>query len=627
MFNRNPKHWKMQHIQPDINEHLKNNNTDHCPLDSINNTTSTIMSRPSNWTTWRSTHHPTTVEPATSGGVPDDANSTMTNAATTSFNIHCDINRKSVKRTYDGCITGQLESGINGQTKCNVDESIGHALDDIIHPQIQIESSGSKSNLRNVNNGKFTVPPGMTRPTNVTYNDCMTVQLESGINGRNKYNVDESKQKKNREKSNRSYRKKFYEDQVKYIVDKYNKENQDARYVPLEKMVWIGDMKTGSFETVVPLTPMGEVHIMQRRGLPRKTVQGAIVKSSCNKKIIVHEESRFQMSQACWAKWGDDAQSEYCRATKLTGYICFSGRQIGCQNSRYAYMLFDDDNKSKSKKKNENYKWKCPNQTQDDKRSRAKNARRISLPEKGEKKGKNEKDHSIIKEKEYSNRGHIPKEHTKRYWEIITKLAKEQNTTDEKDIATLIVKADRNWKRDEIMRKDSKDRTSSLLCFQPPPKTNLIELSMIFDTLRGELPCRIPIVEKAFGLKKYLKDNNIFIIRIVSMTQIQFNDRIKNDNTIQEKRKKWCKIEGCKKFAHNAFGKDCVCYKHADKEKKQCKQCGLRVGRNKGDLCNHCFAKTKKKDDSNGSTDKICKNCMARPARIAGGLCKTCRIR
>ena len=204
----------MQHIQPDINEHLKNNNTDHCPLDSINNTTSTIMSRPSNWTTWRSTHHPTTVEPDTSGGVPDDANSTMTNAATTSFNIHCDINRKSVKRTYDGCITGQLDSGINGQTKCNVDESIGHALDDIIHPQIQIESSGSKSNLRNVNNGKFTVPPGMTRPTNVTYNDCMTVQLESGINGQNKYNVDESKQKKNREKSNRSYRKKFYEEQV-----------------------------------------------------------------------------------------------------------------------------------------------------------------------------------------------------------------------------------------------------------------------------------------------------------------------------------------------------------------------------------------------------------------------------
>ena len=116
------------------------------------------------------------------------------------------------------------------------------------------------------------------------------------------------------------------------------------------------------------------------------------------------------MSQACWAKWGDDAQSEYYPATKLTGYICFSG----CQNSRYAYTLFDDDNKSKSKKNNKNYKWKYPNQTQDDKRSRAKNARRISLPEKGEK-GKNEKDHSIIKEKEYSNRGHIPEEQTKRY--------------------------------------------------------------------------------------------------------------------------------------------------------------------------------------------------------------------
>ena len=63
----------------------------------------------------------------------------------------------------------------------------------------------------------------------------------------------------------------------------------------------------------------------------------------------------------------------------------------------------------------------------------------------------------------------------------------------------------------------------------------------------------------------------------------------------RRKGKKLCKIEGCKKIAHNAFGKDCVCYKHADKEKKQCKQCGLRVGRNKGDLCNHCFAKTKKR--------------------------------
>ena len=613
------------------------------------------MSRPSNWTTWRAAHLSTTVEQATSGGIPDDANSTRINAAMALLNFHYDINRKSVKRkkadkvtdgtfdrntsvstypycmppsiadiTHNDCTTGQLDSGINRQTECNVDESIIHALDDIINPQIKIESSGSKSNLRNVNNDEVTVPPGMTRPTNATYNECMTAQLESGINGRNNYNVDESKQKKNREKSNRSYRKKFYEEQVTKMVDNYNKENQDAQYVPLEKRVWIGDMKTGSFETVVPLTPMGEVHIMQPRGLPKKTVQGAIVKSSNN--FNFHEESRFQMSQACWAKWGD-AQSEYYPATKLTGYICFSGCQTGCQNSWHAYMLFEDDNKNKSKKNNESYMWRTPNQTKDNKRSRAKNAKRISLPDKGEKKGKNEKDHSIIKEKEYSNREHIPEEQTKRYWEIITKLAKEQNTTDEKDIATLIVKADRNWEADEIMRRDSKDCTSSLVCCQPPPKTNLIELSMIFETLRGELPCRIPIVEKAFGLKKYLKDNNIFIIQIVSMTQIQFDERIKNDNMIQEKRKKLCKIEGCKKFAHNAFGKDCVCYKHADKEKKHCKQCRVRVGQNKGDLCKHCFTSNNKKNNSNGSTDKTCKNCMARPARIAGGLCKPCRIR
>ena len=611
------------------------------------------MSPTSNWTTWGNAHLPMTVEQTTSGGVPDDANLTMINAAATLVNIHRDINRKSVKRkmavkvtagtldcnasvntdpycmpqsiadiTHNDCITGQLDSGINRQTKCNVDESTRNALDDIIYPQIKIESSGSKANLRNVNNGEFTVPPGMTQPTNVTNNDCMTVQLESGINGRNKYNFDESKKEKNREKSNRNYRKKFYEKQVNNIVDNYNKENQYAQYVPLEKMVWIGDMKTGSFETVVQLSPMDKVRIMQGRGLPQKMVQGAIVKSSCNN-LSVHEESRFQMSQACWAKWGDDAQSEYYQATKLTGYICFSG----CQKSSYAYMLFNDDNKNKSKKKNEHYKWKCPNQTQDDKGRRAKNARRISLPEKGEKKGKNKKDHSIIKEEEYSNRGHIPEEHTKRYWEMITKFAKEQNTTDKKDIATLIVKADTNWKLDEIMRKDKKDCTSSLICSQPPPKTNLIELSMIYGTLRGELPCRIPIVERVLGLKNYLMDHNIFIVQIVSMLQNQdLSERIKNDNALHEKRKSLCKIEGCTQFVHYSFAKDCVCYKHAAQEKKRCKQCGLRVGRNKGVLCNHCFTPNNKKNDSNGSTDKLCKNCMARPTRIAGGLCKICRI-
>ena len=158
-------------------------------------------------------------------------------------------------------------------------------------------------------------------------------------------------------------------------------------------------------------------------------------------------------------------------------------------------------------------------------------------------------------------------------------------------------------------------------------QTNLIELSMIFETLRGELPCRIPIVEKVLGLKNYLMDHNIFIVQIVSMLQNQdLSERIKNDNTLQEKRKSLCKIEGCKQFAHYAFEKDCVCYKHADKEKKLCKQCRLRVGRNKGDLCNHCFTSNNKKYDSNGSTDKLCKNCMARPTRIAGGLCKICRI-
>ena len=70
----------------------------------------------------------------------------------------------------------------------------------------------------------------------------------------------------------------FTKKQVKNIVDNYNKENQDAQYVTLEKMLWIGDMKTGSFETVVQLSPMGKVRIMQEQGLPQKTVQGAIVK-------------------------------------------------------------------------------------------------------------------------------------------------------------------------------------------------------------------------------------------------------------------------------------------------------------------------------------------------------------
>ena len=204
---------------------------------------------------------------------------------------------------------------------------------------------------------------------------------------------------------------------------------------------------------------MGNIRTMKKRGVRTTMVQGAIVKSSCNN-FIVYEESRFQIRQACWAKWEDDVQSKHYPATKLTGYICFSdGQKFG-----YAYTLFDDDNKSKSKKENEKYKRRCSKQIKDARKgSRAKNARRISPPEKGEKKGKNEKDHSIIKEEEYYNRGHIPKEHTKRYWEMITKFAKEQNTTDKKDIATLIVKADTNWKVDEIMRKDRKDCTSSLI--------------------------------------------------------------------------------------------------------------------------------------------------------------------
>ena len=123
---------------------------------------------------------------------------------------------------------------------------------------------------------------------------------------------------------------------------------------------------------------------------------------------------------------------------------------------------------------------------------------------------------------------------------MITKIAKEPNTTDKKDIVTLIITADRNWEADEIVRKDRKDCTSSLICYQPPPKIHLIELSMIFDALRGELPCRIPIVEKAFGLKNHPNDDNIFIIKTVSVVQNHhLTERIKNDNTIQEKKEKF----------------------------------------------------------------------------------------
>ena len=143
-------------------------------------------------------------------------------------------------------------------------------------------------------------------------------------------------------------------------------------------------METGRFETVLQLAPMSNVCTMKKRGVRTTMVQGAIVKSSCNN-FIVYEESRFQIRQACWAKWEDDVQSKHYPATKLTGYICFSdGKKSG-----YTYRLFDDDNKSKSKKENEKYKWRCSKQIKDaHKRSRAKNARRISPPERERKEGR-----------------------------------------------------------------------------------------------------------------------------------------------------------------------------------------------------------------------------------------------
>ena len=164
----------------------------------------------------------------------------------------------------------------------------------------------------------------------------------------------------------------------------------------------------------------------------------------------------------------------------------------------------------------------------------------------------------------------------------------------------------------------------------PPtsPKSPLIELSLTFDILRGNLKGNLGNnVNDALGVCL-----NADICYISAMTALTLGKEQKEKSDILIKlqpKRMTCKVDGCVTPVHLQFYKDGVCFKHGDKKKKKlCKVCHKNIQARGHGLCNPCFKKVP--DDENNKMEGchlgMCRNCKVRKSKKSGGMCSHCRV-
>jgi len=158
------------------------------------------------------------------------------------------------------------------------------------------------------------------------------------------------------------------------------------------------------------------------------------------------------------------------------------------------------------------------------------------------------------------------------------------------------------------------------------PKSPVVELSLIYDIIRGNVignlgkvinECiNVPLGIIAMPYVLAIQDHCIAREELLEAARKEEKSKQPRD------KRRVCNVANCQTFVHQMFVKDGVCYKHGNKTRKGlCKMCHNNVQASYGNLCAPCF---RTQENKGALVKDKCTVCSVRVSVYSGGRCSYC---
>ena len=433
--------------------------------------------------------------------------------------------------------------------------------------------------------------------------------------------------KKEREKSRRtsreSYARKKYETQIKELTDGTDFNEKSVT-------VWVGRLNDGDWVSATQLTPYGMVSDgVGEKNKPKQKFRGAIVAlgDKKNRQYKAVPSPLFKRLGECQAKWEFHTGAKEYTARVWSGtYFCSEQRH----GKKRGYIFVDFGNmKTKGM---ENRRWVPdlqvrvfnPGSSQADgvvdheelisssyyKQSYVKRAKKSIdrySPSKSDSKQSEPEEPEEHDDLSYFGSNNIKcrrasQDERKKYYKSFTSIGL-QLMGEKKGVPPKVPDffraASRVWTyeqkqkhKESLAQFEMRKKSAAVVGREftepvprihkaTPPHHPLMELSLIFDIMRGETIGDLGEgVNEAFGVHHL--EEHCYLNAIKNICA--YNDEKEQKEARKMKQKKKCKVKGCPKQVHTIFHMDCVCYRHGDKNKKKPKNSSAQSAPRRTDL-------------------------------------------
>jgi hypothetical protein len=439
---------------------------------------------------------------------------------------------------------------------------------------------------------------------------------------------DQARKEKQRQKSKLSRDRIFFEKQIEKLTS-----GLPVTFRDMMALVWVGDMKDGRWTAATQLTPMGKVKTIGTVGKRAKYFHGAIVTFGDKKDRRYSSISKkyFKIPRPCHAKYEVFTTAKEYPAMMWTD-PCFN------EHGGTPYTFVDYGRWEKNR---EHRKWVHSGQVREFGEStprstkspdyyspRTTRARKIGYSYIKESAYRKNATEEGMYYKLFSWMSGIPENATKEDIEFFSKYFSQEDQTIHRqnnaprDVPKLFLLADQKWQLISFTR--NKEKGLAKVAPKKSPKSPLIELSLIYQIIRGDLRATIgKQIDDALSVCHH--EPTPYLSAIAQFVgDCNATERSLKLGRRWQKRRAICKVDKCMSYVHLTFAKDGVCYKHAAKEKKKlCSVCQKNQQVRTGGLCHACFKKST--NDTNPSKPRFwCSNCRVRKSRINGGMCPCC---
>ena len=483
----------------------------------------------------------------------------------------------------------------------------------------------------------------------------------------------EKKREKSRRTSRESYARKKYETQIKELTDGTDFNEKSVT-------VWVGRLNDGDWVSATQLTPYGMVSDgVGEKNKPKQKFRGAIVAlgDKKNRQYKAVPSPLFKRLGECQAKWEFHTGAKEYTARVWSGtYFCSEQRH----GKKRGYIFVDFGNmKTKGM---ENRRWVPdlqvrvfnPGSSQADgvvdheelisssyyKQSYVKRAKKSIdrySPSKSDSKQSEPEEPEEHDDLSYFGSNNIKcrrasQDERKKYYKSFTSIGL-QLMGEKKGVPPIVPDffraASRVWTyeqkqkhKESLAQFEMRKKSAAVVGREftepvprihkaTPPHHPLMELSLIFDIMRGETIGDLGEgVNEAFGVHHL--EEHCYLNAIKNICA--YNDEKEQKEARKMKQKKKCKVKGCRKQVHTIFHMDGVCYRHGDKKKKKakkqlCTKCSKKNRSKRGNLCTSRFDekamhKPHGSGDDNSNSGEMCCVCHVRKSVKMGGRCSHC---